>query len=145
MDIRSLRSSKSARLWIIGILIAIAVAAFFLIKNGVAKVILGVVIAVLLGAFGMEVANTDYDLGKAVEERSFSKAKIERDEKGNLTNVDAFCNATESDYNCADFKTQDEAMSVYNRCKGLGKNMDVYGLDRDGDGKVCESLPVGAR
>ena len=59
----------------------------------------------------------------------------------NLVNVDAFCNAKESDYNCKDFKSQEEAMSVYNRCKTLGKNMDVYGLDGDKDGLVCESLP----
>lgn len=144
MDIKTLRSSHKARLWIIGGLILIAVALFFFIKGTTAKVILGVVIAVLLAAFGMEATQTDYDLGKAIETGSMSKARIERDEKGDLINVDAFCNAKESDYNCSDFTTQSEAQSVYDRCRGLGKNMDVYRLDGDNDGAVCEALPIGA-
>lgn len=142
MNINDVRSSKKARLWIIGGLIALAIAALFLVKTTWAKVVIGAMIALLVGAFGMEVSNTDYDVGKLIETKSFTASKIERDEKGNLKNVDAFCNAAKSDYNCVDFKTQAEAMSVYNRCKSLGKNMDVYGLDRDSDGKVCESLPL---
>jgi len=42
-------------------------------------------------------------------------------------------------YNCADFKTQSEAQNAFEYCKSLGKG-DVYRLDRDGDGIVCESL-----
>jgi len=141
----SLRSSRKARLWIIGGLIVVAVGLLFFVKGTLAKTILGVVIALLVGALGLEVAQTDYDLGKMIETGSLAGGKIQRDESGNLINVDAFCNAADRDYNCADFKTQAEAMTVYNRCKTLGANMDVYGLDRDGDGKVCESLPVGAR
>ncbi|MFZ2555369.1 MAG: hypothetical protein WAZ27_05030 [Minisyncoccia bacterium] len=143
--IASLRQSKKVRLWVIGGLIVLVAILLFFIKGTWAKVILGVSLALLLGAFGMEASNTDYDLGKAIETGSMSAAKIERDASGNLTNVDSFCNAAEIDYNCADFKTQAEAMSVYNRCSELGKNMDVYRLDGDKDGKVCESLPVGAR
>jgi hypothetical protein len=143
MDTQGIRSSKKARLWIIGILIAVAVALLFIVKGTWAKVVLGVVIAILLGAFGMEASNHDYDVQKLVETKSFSAAKIERDPAtGNLMNVDAFCNAKEADYNCADFKSQPEAQSVYDRCKGLGKNMDVYRLDGDKDGLVCEALPA---
>ena len=145
MNTQEFRSSKKVRLWVIGVLIAIGVIALFFVKGTWAKVAIGAMIAILLAAFGMEATNNDYDVGKLVETRSFSSSKIERDDKGNLINVDAFCNAEESDYNCTDFNTQSEAMSVYNRCKTLGKNMDVYGLDRDKDGKVCESLPVGAK
>lgn len=143
--ITTLRTSHKARLWLIGILLAIAVAIFFFVKGTFAKAIVGVVIVTLLAAFGLEASKTDYDLGKAIKERSLSAARIERDEKGNISNVEAFCDAKEADYNCADFKTQQEAMTVYNRCKAKGKNMDVYGLDRDHDGKVCEALPVGAQ
>lgn len=137
-----LPNSKKARLWIIGGLIALAVAALFFVKGTVAKGILIAAIAVLLAAFGMEATNHDYDVKKAIETHSLSAAKIERDPTtGNIVNVDAFCNAEQRDYNCKDFKTQPEAQSVYDRCKGLGKNMDVYGLDGDKDGLVCESLP----
>jgi hypothetical protein len=145
MNTQELRSSKKVRLWTIGILIAVAVGLLFIVKGTWAKAILGVVIALLVGAFGMEATNNDYDVGKIIETKSFSAAKIERDASGNLVNVDAFCNAQESDYNCADFTTQAEAMSVYNRCKTLGKNMDIYRLDGDKDGLVCESLSTKAR
>ncbi len=118
-----------------------AVALFFFIKGTAAKIILGVVITTLLIALGMEASKTDYDLGKAIKTGSLSSAKIERDDKGNLMNVDAFCNAEKADYNCSDFKTQPEAQSVYARCKGLGKNMDIYRLDGNNNGLVCEALP----
>lgn len=142
-----LRNSHKGRLWIIGILILIAAAAFYFVKGTTAKVILGVVIALLLGALGMEVAQTDYDLGTLAKTGSFSAAKIERDESGNLlpASIDAYCNASEKDYNCPDFRTQPEAQQVYDRCKSLGQNMDVYRLDGDSDGMVCESLPKGTR
>jgi hypothetical protein len=143
MEIKDLRSSHKARLWFVGILIVVAIALFFFVKGTAAKVILGGVIIMLLAAFGMEATKTDYDLGKAIETGSLSAAKIQRDDKGNLINVDAFCNAKEADYNCSDFKTQPEAQSVYDRCKGLGKNMDIYRLDGNKNGLVCEALPQG--
>lgn len=53
-------------------------------------------------------------------------------------------------YNCSSFTTQAEAQYVFELC-GLpaatstaqagGDSNDVHKLDRDGDGKVCESLP----
>ncbi len=141
-------NSHTGRLWIIGGLIAIAIAAFFLVKSTAAKVVLGILIALLAGAFGMEMKQTDYDLGTLAKTGSLSAAKIERDPAtGNLlpASVDAFCNAQEKDYNCADFKTQPEAQQVYDRCKTLGTDMDVYHLDGDKDGAVCESLPKGVK
>ena len=140
-----IRKSHKPRLWIIGGLIVIAVALLFIVKGTWAKATIGVVIALLLAAFGMEVAKTDYDVGTLMKTGSFSAAKIERDASGNLTNVDGFCNAQEIDYNCSDFKTQPEAQSVYERCKQLGKNMDIYGLDGNNNGIVCEALPKGAQ
>ena len=141
-----LPNSKKGRLWIIGGLIVVALIAFYFIKGTTAKIILGAVIAILAVAFGLEATNNDYDIGKAIETGSLAEAKIERDPAtGNITNVDAFCSAAKSDYNCPDFKTQPEAQSVYERCKGLGKNMDVYRLDGDKDGLVCESLAKGTQ
>ena len=40
-------------------------------------------------------------------------------------------------YNCADFETQVEAQNIFDTC---GPE-DIHGLDNDGDGVVCESLP----
>ena len=42
-------------------------------------------------------------------------------------------------YNCDDFATQAEAQYVFGLCGGTGN--DVHRLDRDSDGRVCESLP----
>ncbi len=144
MNTSEARNSKKVRLWTIGGLIALALVALYFIKGTTAKVIIGSMIALLMVAFGMEAKNTDYDMGKLIETKSFTKAKIERDPvTNNIVNADALCNAQEIDYNCSDFKTQKEANDIYLKCKGAGKNMDAYGLDGDKDGKVCESLPIG--
>ena len=144
MEVSSLRNSKKARLWTIGGLIVLAGIAFYFVKGTTAKAIVGAMIALLLLAFGMEAKGNDYDMAKLIETKSFSKAKIERDPvTGNITNADAFCNAQDIDYNCKDLKTQKEANDLYQKCKTAGKNMDVYGLDGDKDGKVCEALPIG--
>lgn len=140
-------NNKKTRLWIIGGLIALAVVALFFVKATWAKVVIGGAIALLMIAFGMEATNHDYDMKTLIQTGSFAASAIERDASGNLLpqSVDAFCNAEKQDYNCSDFKNQPEAQQVYDRCKTLGKNMDVYHLDGDKDGTVCESLPKTAR
>lgn len=142
MKIQELRKSKKARLWIIGGLIVVAGVIFYFVKGTALKVAVGAMIGLLLVAFGLEASNNDYDVKKLAQTGSFAAAKLERDEKGNITNIGAFCDAKELNYNCSDFKNQPEAQQVYDECKnGHGRNMDVYGLDGDKDGKVCESLP----
>lgn len=142
-----LPNERNKRLWLIGALIVLGLIALYFVKGTWAKVAIGAMVAILLGAFGMEVTGNDYDVAKIIETGSLVASKIQRDENGTLipASVDAFCNAKEKDYNCADFKTQPEAQGVYERCKTLGQNMDVYGLDGDKDGRVCEALPVGIR
>ncbi len=55
---------------------------------------------------------------------------------GQQTSVDCSHNT----YNCGDFKTQAEAQNVFDYCmKSVG--YDVHKLDRDNDGRVCETLP----
>lgn len=139
-----IQDNKKVRLWFIGALIAVAVVAFFLVKAAWAKVVIGGAIVLLLAALGMEVSNKDFDVGKLIQTGSFAASQIQRDSNGNLlpSSIDSFCNAQKQDYNCADFKTQPEAQSVYDRCKTLGKNMDVYHLDGNNNGIVCEALPA---
>ena len=48
-------------------------------------------------------------------------------------------NCSSNSYNCTDFKTQAEAQSVFESCGGTSN--DIHKLDRDGDGRVCETLP----
>ena len=40
-------------------------------------------------------------------------------------------------YNCEDFDTQEQAQEAFDFCKSEG---DVYNLDLDDDGVVCEGL-----
>lgn len=146
-NFQKIRKSKNARLWTIGGLIVIVLVLFYFAKATWVKIVLGGVLALLVGAGAMEMSDKDYDVGKLIETRSFKASEIQRDEKGNLlsTSIDEFCTQIDIDYNCADFKTQSEANTVYERCQQKGKNMDVYRLDGDKDGKVCEALPVGVK
>lgn len=62
--------------------------------------------------------------------------------------------STWEDLNCDNFETQDDAQSVYERCMSKiiehnkdvdtakAVSLDVYGLDGDKDGTVCEHLPA---
>lgn len=50
------------------------------------------------------------------------------------------CNCTGPDLNCSDFATQEAAQACYDKCQSLGYG-DVFRLDGDNDGIVCESLP----
>lgn len=144
-SVSKIRRSKKVRLWTIGGLIVLVLVLFYFAKATWVKIVLGSVLALLVGAGAMEVKNKDYDVGQLIKTGSFKASEIQRDANGNLMpgSIDAFCDATQIDYNCSDFKSQAEANNVYTRCKEKGKNMDIYHLDGDKDGKVCESLPIG--
>jgi len=115
------------------------------------KYILAFCLFLLLGAFGLEVSNTDFDLGKLLGGSSLEEAKLARDEKGNVIFFDKEGNETTDtakgkragDYNCDDFSTQPEAQNFFTKVGGKGN--DLYRLDGDKDGIACESLPKGER
>ena len=95
---------------------------------------------VLLVALGLEASNTDVDLGRLVETGSLSQSMIKRDENGKAL-YGATCE--ENVYNCSNFKTQPEAQEVYDTCTSA-ENRDRHGLDKDGNGLACQSLPAGS-
>lgn len=114
----------------------------------IAKPALIAVIVILLGAFGLEVGNSDFDLGKLLGGSSLQESKVARDESGNLIydkegNVvtDSAIGKGADKYNCDDFSTQPEAQKFFNKVGGI-KN-DLNRLDGDSDGEACESLPKG--
>ncbi len=136
-DVADWRQNKKSRLIIIsGLLILVGVIAFFFEKTRLWMLGIG---AVLLIALGLEATNTDVDLGKLVETGSLSESMIQRDENGKAL-YGATCE--ENVYNCSNFKTQPEAQEVYDTCT-TAENRDRHGLDRDGDGIACQSLPAG--
>ena len=50
------------------------------------------------------------------------------------------CSCSGNLYNCSDFRTQREAQACYEYClRQTGR--DVHRLDRDRDGRACETLP----
>ncbi|MEZ4200744.1 MAG: excalibur calcium-binding domain-containing protein [Candidatus Paceibacterota bacterium] len=137
-EVANWRRSKNARLIIIiGLLVVVALIAFFFEKTRMWMLGVG---AVLLIALGLEVANTDVDLTKAWEQKSFENTLIKRDESGNPL-FGATCE--ENVYNCSDFTTQPEAQEVYDTCH-TAEVPDRHGLDRDGDGVACQALPQGS-
>lgn len=136
-EVAKWRQSKKARLIIIiGLLVIVALLAFFFEKLRLWMLGIGIV---LLAALGMEVANTDLDLGKLMSGESVEESLIKRDATGNPI-FGATCE--QNVYNCGDFSTQKEAQEVYDTCH-TSENVDRHGLDKDGDGVACQSLPKG--
>lgn len=109
-----------------------------------AKGIVGVIIVLLLGALGLEVSGTDFDLGTLLNGGSLNEATMQRDDNGNLTGLTLgqVCGDEQyNEYNCDDFATQEEAQAKMEECSVNGK--DVNRLDGDKDGVACEALPKG--
>lgn len=159
-SVTKLRSSKKSRLIIIVALLAVVGLIAFLFET-TRLWMLGIA-AVLLIALGLEVAETDVDLGTFMETGSVSESTIERDEDGNLeTTADgSFMTRiwrdengmevaegtagakAEDEYNCDDFATQAEAQVFFDNMGGV--DFDVNRLDGNKDGVPCQSLPAGA-
>ena len=144
--LQKLRGSHKARLWIIGILMAIVVILFIFFEK--MRVALVIAFIALLAAFGLEVSQNDWDLGKLWQTKSFEQSKVSRDQSGNVL-FDKFGEITTDstkgkgadEYNCDDFETQSEAQNFYEKVGGVGN--DVNRLDGNKDGEACESLPKG--
>lgn len=49
------------------------------------------------------------------------------------------CVCTHDAYNCSSFARQSQAQACYNYCREQGRG-DIHRLDRDNDGRACESL-----
>jgi hypothetical protein len=101
------------------------------------KILLGVLV-VLFGALGLEMSNNDFDVEKLVETGSFSESRVLRDKSGNVVTEGG---KFEDEYNCADFTTQIEAQTFFDKAGGVSK--DFNRLDGNKDGQACESLPKG--
>ena len=134
-EVAKWRKSKKTRLYIIGGLLLVVLVLAFLFEN--LRIWMLGIGTVLLIALGLEVSNTDVDLGKMVETGSIKESIIKRDDKGNPL-FGATCE--KNVYNCSDFSTQEEAQEVYETCK-TPEARDRHGLDRDGNGVACQSLP----
>lgn len=116
--------------------------------------ILIVILVLLAIAMGLEGFNYDADLGKLWETKSYSESRVEtiKDSDGNsIRLITGNCNRAEFDLNCDDFATQGEAQAKYNECANIiaennpnidTRKLDIYGLDGNNNGIVCEALPA---
>lgn len=159
MFAQKLRTSKKARLWVLGgLLVVVAVLAFLF--ESIRWWMFGVAV-LLLAAFGLEATETDVDLGSMMQGNSVQESMIERDAEGNLeTNAEGdFMTSIwrdmngnvvpegtegakgEDQYNCGDFETQAEAQVFFDNAGGVDN--DVNRLDGNKDGVPCQSLPAG--
>lgn len=148
------RNTKSVRLWLIaGLAVLVFVLRWFkIIKTGFA-IWLGIVI---LAAFGIQMYDYDLDLKTLRDTGSIQASRIQHTKDGIVLRGDCVTaqRNSASDLNCANFKTQEEAQAKYDQCaeqiasynEGKSsaeiKNLDIYGLDGDKDGTVCEALPA---
>ncbi len=120
-------------------------------QRKVAKTVLGGIIVVLLGAFGLEATNSDWDLGKLLSGEGVQESKVARDEQGNVVWRDKEGNVVTdkskgkptNDYNCDDFSTQPEAQKFFVNAGGTSK--DTNRLDGDNNGEACQALPAGKK
>jgi len=124
----------------------------------IAKPIVGVVIALLLGAFGLTATNNDWNLNSIFSGSSIKDSKIQTDQKGNLKQdesgnfitrvmrdkagnivTDSKQGKFTDEYNCDDFTTQEEAQIFFDKAGGV--KGDVNRLDGDKNGAACQDLP----
>jgi hypothetical protein len=148
------RNTKSTRLWFLVLLVVVVIALYMLgiIKKGFA-IGLGIL---LLGAIGIQTFDYDLDLGTLWKTGSIKESRVQHTQDGVVLKGDCVKPAGKSeefDLNCSNFKTQAEAQQKYDYCaaqiaennSGLDKakimSLDVYGLDGNKNGIVCEALP----
>jgi len=154
--ISNCRNSKKCRMDTIWWLMIIVVLLLIFWKKW--TVALTVILVLLAIAMWVEWFNYDADLGKLWETWSYEQSRVEtiKDSDWNSIRLITWnCNSKEFDLNCADFATQDEAQAKYDECaqeikqnnpeiKDINK-LDIYGLDWNNNGIVCEALPKMAK
>lgn len=141
------RNTKSVRVGLLLLLLLVLLALYFI--GGKMKTLLLVLVVLVLTALGLQLTNYDIDLGTLWQTWSLSESRVEQ--RNGLSIIWSAC--TTDNLNCADFATQTQAQETYELCASKiardnklssaeeVKSLDIYGLDGDKDGKVCEHLP----
>ena len=149
------RNTKSTRIWV---MVALVVILFVLWWFGKIKTAFAVGLGiVLLAAIGIQTFDYDLDLGSLWAGKSIAESRVQQTNDG--VKLMGSCvkpvGADKNDLDCANFQTQAEAQAKYDSCadqigsnnKSLDKakimSLDIYGLDGNKNGIVCESLPKG--
>lgn len=143
------RNTKSTRIWFMVLLLVILGILYFT-STKFKWLILAMIITVLL-AVGIQV--TDYDLDLETLWATGGDVAASRVEYNNGIKILGEACAGDN-LNCSDFATQPEAQTKYESCAtqiasyndGQSadsiKRLDVYWLDGNNNGIVCEALPA---
>lgn len=106
---------------------------------------------VAAAALGLEVFDYDLDLETLWKTGDIQESRVQNIKWVRLIGECVVADATD-DLNCANFETQAQAQAIYEKCvakikeynssldEWTIKRLDVYGLDGDKDGIVCEAL-----
>lgn len=149
--LQTARNTKQNRiLFIVALLVILFLLWWFkIIKTGFA-VGIGLLLAV---ALGIETIDYDLDLGTLWKTGNIQESRVQHTKDGIVLKGSCINSKKENDLNCSNFKTQADAQAKYDQCAtqvasyNAGKtadqikNLDIYGLDGNKNGVVCEHLP----
>ena len=119
---------------------------------------LTVILVLLAIAMWVEGFDYDADLGKLWETWNYQESRVETIKSSDWNSIRLItwtCATKDFDLNCKDFATQGDAQAKYDTCANSIKEnnpqitdinkFDIYGLDGNNNGIVCESLPKTAK
>ncbi len=143
------RQSKKCRMTIIWILMFIVLLLIIFWKKWTTALI--VIFILLAVAMWLEWFDYDVDLGKLWETWNYQESRVESVKDKDWNTIRLIWECVKNDLNCKHFKTQGEAQAMYDKCATEikannpniedPKKLDIYWLDWDKDGIVCEALP----
>lgn len=142
------RYNRNLRTIVLVILLLIVLG--MLIFWGKMKGLLIVLLVLIVGALGLHIVDYDLDLWTLLKTGSFTESRVQT--KNGLKILGTECST--NNLNCSDFASQEAAQEQYEKCskkiardnqrdEAQIKSLDIYRLDGDKDGLVCESLPSG--
>ena len=123
-----------------------------LLFRGKMKWLLLVLLVVIVWALGLHIADYDLDLWTLIKTGSVTESRVETKNWVKIIGSECLTN----NLNCSNFTSQGDAQEKYNFCaekitsdniwntSDSVKRLDVFGLDADKDGIVCEALPKNA-
>lgn len=149
--VQKARNTKSTRIWFMVLLLVILWILYF--TSAKMKGLIIALILIVLTAIGVQVFDYDLDLATLIDTRGdVAASRVEY--KDGIKILGEACAG--DNLNCSDFATQQEAQAKYESCAtaiasyndGQSadsiKNLDVYWLDGNNNGIVCEALPAWA-
>lgn len=154
-ELEKARNTKSTRLWFLVLLAVIIFVLWWvkIIKTWFA-IWLGIIV---LAAIGIQTFDYDLDLQTLWQTGSLTESRVQYTPNGIKlmgSCVKPVGKNSSDDLDCKNFQTQPQAQAKYDTCasqiasynagktSAQIKSLDIYGLDGNKNGIVCEALPV---